>query len=271
MRRRRTAAAVLIAIRALTTVGLAGQQQYEAAAVKTSPPRDLVEVVPGVFQPNGQWTARSATLSVLLRSAYDLPSKRISGDLPSWVFTDRFDITTTSAPDQSPQDLQQMAQALLADRFGVRTHWEQQDTEVFALVRIPDVPLGPGLRPSPAGCGDRSHGSASLPAGDPCKEAITKPDDDVFRLELRDRPLQNFLTISGARQEIGDPVVDRTGLTGNFDIDIEYAVLSFGRRPPTGSVPLGIAVVEQLGLRFEQRTEAADVLVVDQVTRPSTD
>jgi uncharacterized protein (TIGR03435 family) len=104
-----------------------------------------------------------------------------------------------------------------------------------------------------------------------CGSRITKPGDDLFRPELRDRPLQDMLIISGARQEVGDPVVDRTGLVGHFDIDIEYAVLSFGRRPPTGSVPLGIAVVEQLGLRFEQRTEAADVLVVDQVTRPSTE
>jgi uncharacterized protein (TIGR03435 family) len=269
--RRRASAVVLVAISVLTTIDLTAQQRYDIAAIKKSPPRELVEVVPGVFQPNGQWTARSATLSILLRSAYGLPSKRIAGNLPSWVFTERFDITTTSAADRTPEELQHMAQNLLTDRFGVRTHWEKRSADVFAVVVAQPGHLGPGLRPSAAACGDRSHGSASLPAGDPCREAITKPHDDVIRLELRDRPLQDVLTISGARQEIGDPVVDRTGLAGHFDIDIEYAVLSLGRRPPTGSVPLGIAVVEQLGLRFEQRTEAADVLLVDQVTRPSTE
>jgi uncharacterized protein (TIGR03435 family) len=66
-----------------------------------------------------------------------------------------------------------------------------------------------------------------------------------------------------------EPIVDRTGLVGKFDIDLEWAPR--GRSEAGLGVPFDVAVERQLGLRFERRTEPVDVLVIEHVTMPSVD
>jgi uncharacterized protein (TIGR03435 family) len=101
---------------------------------------------------------------------------------------------------------------------------------------------------------------------------ITRRDDGARLLRLRDRPLRDFLTIAGASSEIGGPIVDRTGLSGRFDIDLEYSPSSLlAQSPGDIGVPFAIAAAEQLGLRFEKTREPVDVLVVDTVSMPTLD
>jgi uncharacterized protein (TIGR03435 family) len=230
-----------------------------------------VSVVPGIFLANGQWSARAATLSLLLRSAYGLPSSRIVGSMPAWTRSERFDIISTPLPDRSLNELQAAAQQVLANRFGMRTHWEPRDVEVYALVRVSGTRLGTGLRASQRAC-DRTNGSADLPKGNPCAESFARGDGGTMRLQLRDRPVADLLPLTGARIDIGEPVVDRTGLDGRFDMDLEFAPSSsLALSSAVIGVPLASAVQDQLGLRFEKRQERVDVLVVEQVSRPSAD
>jgi uncharacterized protein (TIGR03435 family) len=70
------------------------QETYEAASIKATAVRDVADVLPARFLANGQWSARGATLSILLRSAYDVAADRIVG-LPPWARTQRFDIVTS--------------------------------------------------------------------------------------------------------------------------------------------------------------------------------
>jgi uncharacterized protein (TIGR03435 family) len=252
------------------------QTTFDAASIKRSAANGSSRVVPGVFLPDGRWSAQSATLSMLLRSAYTVPADRIVGT-PSWAHSERFDIATTAAPNTSAEQLRAMAQQLLADRFGLRAHWEQRTTDVIALVRVdPSGPLGPGLRPSGAACqrSDPATGApVSPPRDSPCAETIRRLDGGAMQFRLRDRSLlTDLLIISGARSEIGGTIVDRTGLEGNFDIDIEFVYRS---QPDPGSlglgVPLAVAMADQLGLRFDQRRELVPVLVIDSVDRPTPD
>jgi uncharacterized protein (TIGR03435 family) len=93
-----------------------------------------------------------------------------------------------------------------------------------------------------------------------------------MRMQLRDRPLNDLLILSGARTEIGQPIIDRTGLDGRFDIDLEFAPLESRERTAGGlGLPYGAAVESQLGLRFEGRQEPLDVLVIEHVALPSPD
>jgi uncharacterized protein (TIGR03435 family) len=72
-------------------------------------------------------------------------------------------------------------------------------------------------------------------------------------------------------------VVDRTGLTGQFDFDMEWTPMVFGPaapgvpndRPPDAGPNLFTALQEQLGLRMESAEEAVPVLVIDGVNQPS--
>jgi len=81
----------------------------------------------------------------------------------------------------------------------------------------------------------------------------------------------DFLIISSARDIIGETVIDRTGLTGRFDVDIEYVRSTSSERLPELGVSFQQAIIEQLHLKTERRSEPVDVLIVDRVTMPSTD
>lgn len=271
---KRTAVVLALVGSVATASAQSAQVTFDAASIKTSGASDRSVVVPGVFLPDGRWSAQRATLSMLLRSAYDLPASRVIG-LPSWTHSQRFDISTTAAPDIPAEQLRTMAQRLLADRFDLHAHWEQQEMDVYALVRA-DVSgaLGPGLRRSNVACprGIVVTGeSGGPPPSSACSETIRLLDDAAMQFHLRDRSLSEFLVLSGARSEIGDPVADRTGLDGKFDIDIEFAYRSLPQLSALAiGVPLAAAVVPQLGLRFERRTELVSVLVVDSVEMPTS-
>jgi uncharacterized protein (TIGR03435 family) len=69
------------------------------------------------------------------------------------------------------------------------------------------------------------------------------------------------------------PVIDRTGLTGTWDLDLQFAPDGVGLTPaaPQDSGPsLFTALEEQLGLKLELSTGPVEVLVVDRIERPTT-
>ena len=70
-------------------------------------------------------------------------------------------------------------------------------------------------------------------------------------------------------------VVDRTGLTGAFSVDLRWRIdPTPGAAPDAPAVePLSVftAIQEQLGLRLEPAREAVDVLVVDGIDTPNFD
>jgi uncharacterized protein (TIGR03435 family) len=78
---------------------------------------------------------------------------------------------------------------------------------------------------------------------------------------------------------VGRRVVDRTGLTGRFDYDLEWtpSVIPIGVVTPTppdqpnAGPNLFTALQEQLGLKLEPGREALPVLVVDSVEQPTPD
>jgi bla regulator protein blaR1 len=84
--------------------------------------------------------------------------------------------------------------------------------------------------------------------------------------------------------QLGRPVIDRTGLSGNFDIKLQWtpdpgqAPRPFGDAPPAGVEPppsdpngpsIFTALQEQLGLRLESQKGPVDLLVIDRVEKPS--
>ena len=73
---------------------------------------------------------------------------------------------------------------------------------------------------------------------------------------------------------VNRPVIDRTGLTGNFDLDLSYTPDS----PVRGAVPVPsdgpsifTALQEQLGLKLDARKGPVDVFVIDRAERPTPD
>jgi uncharacterized protein (TIGR03435 family) len=235
---------------------------FDVVSVKPSPP--LTGMVPqfvrGVPLPGGRWSARNATLTIILRSVYVVSRKQIVGG-PRWLDTERFDIDARMAADTPPERAQLMAGRMLADRFQLRLRHDQQPVEVRALV-MADRDRRPrnGLRPAAACALDNPER--------PCYTFASV--DGVTQLRMKGQPLSALLAVTGAAGELDDTIVDRTGLTGTFDIDLDYVSQAayLAAKGVSAGAPLITAMEDQLGVKFERRTEVMDVLVIEHAAMP---
>src|SRR5262245_63124020 len=94
-------------------------------------------------------------------------------------------------------------------------------------------------------------------------------------------PISNLATMLGGM--LNRPIYDRTDLTGNFDIQVDYTPDQMPQLPPGATLPPGFtlpssdgpslntALQEQLGLKLEASRGPVDVLVVDSVEQPMPD
>jgi uncharacterized protein (TIGR03435 family) len=65
-------------------------------------------------------------------------------------------------------------------------------------------------------------------------------------------------------------VVDRTGLGGNFDINLSWdPALDAAATPASDAASIYTALQEQLGLRLQPGTASQEVLVIDYIERPT--
>jgi uncharacterized protein (TIGR03435 family) len=281
-----------------------------AAAAQTPPPAPAFEVASikpnksgdGRFgigmQPGGRFAATGIPLRQLIAMAYGspgqpLPAFRIIGG-PAWMNSDRFDIVAKAEGDIQPgsnSPLPLMLRALLADRFKLVVHNESRELPIYALMKArSDGKLGPQLRPTTVDCaalaaargrdgGPPPDGPGVGPAGRPTCGMTVGPGN----LAAGSQTMAQFAALlSGRVQRI---VVDRTGLTGNFDLDLTWTPDQIPQGPPglppPGAPPLPsidpngpsifTAVQEQLGLKLESAKGAVDVVVIDRAEHPTED
>jgi uncharacterized protein (TIGR03435 family) len=151
-----------------------------------------------------------------------------------------------------------MLKKLLADRFGLKFHYEQREMNVYVLVVAKGGPKLKAADPN----GQQNNGCRGLGV---C----------FFNKE----PLAGFSRFMGF-VVLDKPVVDKTGLAAEFDFDLkwtpdetQFASMGIHVPPPVDNpnAPPGLftAIQEQLGLRLEPQKIPAEVLVIDHVERPS--
>jgi uncharacterized protein (TIGR03435 family) len=238
---------------------------------------------------NGRFTARHHTVKALIRVAYGLTESQVFG-APAWLDVDRFDVLATApaTPDSPrgiiPRPVLVMLRNLLEERFQLKARLETREYPLFALVLArKDGTLGPGLRRRSVPCTLRAVGELGELFG-PLSATRTQCGGRADRgLLLGTGTTMADLVYALSRPElvpdVGRIVVDRTGLTGTFDIDLRWTP----DRPfadPTQSAaaapsrdgnepPLFTALQEQLGLTLERTKGPVDVLVIDRVERPT--
>jgi len=201
---------------------------------------------------------------LLIASAYNLPvgseRRRIFG--PEWLHRDdqyeiqaKIDDSLFAAmqkmtPAQQHEQVQLMEQSLLADRFKLKIHFETRELPIFALVVAKN---GPKLTPAKDGESSKISTSRTEHGSELVATAIT----------LNDFALSPLLTgPAGVR-----PVIDQTGLTGAYDFTINWNSELTDSSSDAPSLFTGIQ--EQLGLRLVPSTAPIEVIVVDQMERPS--
>jgi uncharacterized protein (TIGR03435 family) len=285
-----TRSALLAFASALASAQAVSSLTFEVASVKPSPP---VPPTGGVYfgPPRGgpgtpdpaQITWTYATMKALLLTAYDAKAYQISG-APSWMDTERYDIAVKVPDGATKAQVNAMWQNLLAERFGLALHHEPKEFSVEELVVAKDGPkfketAWDSATPLPPGPPqrDRDGGLAS-----PGQVNMISPRGNgaTVHTVAKAQPISQ-LTATLSNQ-LGHPVVDKTGLTGKYDFTLDYYISGFAYRPPPGPPPaasdnasdpgpdLVTAVQQQLGLRLVAGKATIDVLVIDKAEKTPT-
>lgn len=228
-------------------------------------------------------TMINVPLLVLLQNAY--PGMSAIEGAPKWVGSpggpnfdaDRFDVNAKASAESSVDQLRIMLQTLLADRFKLAVHVEPRPTDVYALRLVrADGTLGPNLRPAATDCRAliaAAADKAPAPGTHPCGTVTT----NLPPWQMRGVPITRLTSL---RIELGRPIVDKTGLSGSFDLDLNWTPRwaleqSFDRGRFPNIDPAGpdifTAVREQLGLKLVSEKDDQSVLVVDHVEPPTSD
>jgi uncharacterized protein (TIGR03435 family) len=235
---------------------------------------------------NGGFQAENVTLGMLVRIVSQLQDNQIVGG-PKWLFDDRFDVVGTgAAPGKDGPPMEKM-KSLLADRFKLVTHMEKREQPMFALTLARrDAKLGEKMTPSTADCtpqgpNGRGRGAGAPPA--PGQRPTCGMMIGPGRIQAGGQTMTAFAQLLS--RFAGGIVVDKTGLSGAYDIELLFApdagINAFGRDLPAGGPPpppvstdapsIFSAVQEQLGLKLEPTKGLVDVLVIDSAEKPSAD
>ena len=203
---------------------------------------------------------------------------------PEWTESDFFDINATAADDTPANSILPMVRALLADRFKLRAHLERREMPVYALVVVHDGRLGPGMKPTTVNCAQlRSDGRAATgrPGQFPvCASRLTASGvaNGTLALEMGEGGMSIPAFIANLYLSGVDRlVIDRTGLTGDFDFLLQFAPPGSlaaassdpGRAPLDDAPPLFDALQRQLGLKLQSERALVDVLVIDSIDQPT--
>jgi uncharacterized protein (TIGR03435 family) len=238
---------------------LAQTPRFDVASINSAdpsaPPRGRLSLPP-ILTTSGRLTARNINLKELIQAAYSVEAYQVSGG-PAWLVPARFDVEAKAADTANRSQLLLMLGALLADRFKLAVHRETRDLAIDALVLAKN---GPKFHALTAG------ESACWPG---CAESQAKTN----RMRQRDLlSLAAFLTRLGADK----PVIDRTGLKGEFALELDMGKIMADAAQTDGPATnesifeaMANAMPNELGLTLVATKAPIEVLVIDRAGKPS--
>jgi uncharacterized protein (TIGR03435 family) len=238
-------------------------QEFEAASIKPSAPQPMGTMRIGVqMLPGGRISMTGVTVKIMIQQSYQVRDFQIVGG-PSWMGSDRYDITAKPEGAATPEQVRLMTQALLADRFQLKFHRETKELPTYALV----VAKG----------GPKFHESEVVPEGSD-KPRGTRVSVGRGQFSLQGAAMAALANQLG--QVLGRSVIDKTELAGNYDFKLEWTPdESQGTvRPPgvdapppadTTGVSLFTALQDQLGLKLESTKGPVEILVIDRAEKAS--
>jgi uncharacterized protein (TIGR03435 family) len=273
-----TTLASIVMAQSPTSPGAGQRLTFEVASIKRNVSGDQNSSIR--IQPGGQMIVTNNSLFNLIRNAYGTQRyEMVPGpQFPSWI-DDKWDILA-KAPADAPQVQEQMQlrlRSLLEDRFKLKAWREMREMPVYELVVArSDGKLGPQIKPSGDECAaqgrarDAGVAPPPLPPGGFCG---TRTSNGT--VSMKGVPLSNFVRNLGGTT--GRFIIDKTGLTGPFDLDLQWAPDQPGAGPTAqpgaqlDGVSLFAAMQEQLGLKLEAKRAPVEVLVIDSAERPIED
>jgi uncharacterized protein (TIGR03435 family) len=199
--------------------------------------------VPSIEHQRSLHTYKYVTVPGLMREAYRLKIYPLRRG-PDALSTDRYDVIGKAPPDASKEQIALVLQSLLEERFKLVVHRETKELPIYRLVVAKGGPKFRAVEDdgTMAGIGE------------------------VGGHQIRAHHVSMELLAAALQGSIGDKVLDVTGLTGVFDLNLNFNV---DEGKPFEGPTIFEAVQRQLGLKLEAGKGPVEVIVIDHVEKPS--
>lgn len=209
--------------------------------------------------PSGHgYLVQNIPVRLMISLMYKVPERQITGG-PLWLDTERFDIEAKADNVYNVDDLHTMFQDLLADRFNLKFHVEKKEGNIYALtIDSSGLKMKPNLTPEDYAISVQPTGFASITGT---------------------RVTMNYLCwqLGQFLQNDARPVINFTGLTGNYDFKLEFLPPDLPPGVDKASLPPGFldrpniftAVREQLGLKLKAQKGPVTYFVIDHIDKPT--
>jgi uncharacterized protein (TIGR03435 family) len=196
----------------------------------------------------GRFIARNVTIAELIQFAFGVRDFQVSGG-PGWLRVDRFDIvaTTGTSIDLNDKLLEPYLQSLLLARARFRYHKETREMQAYSLAVAKN---GPRMTVSAHKEEDSTHEISHEPG----KTVVTASNAGMADL------------VAILNRELRRTVIDNTSIDGQFDLRLEWSPDS---SPDSAAPSLFTALQEQLGLKLASANGPVEIIVIDNIERPS--
>ncbi len=264
--------------------------EFEVASIKPSAPMPMGQIRIGMSADAGMVRYSNVSLKDIIRTAYRVKDFQVQG--PDWLASTRFDIVAKLPDGATREQVPEMLQTLLAERFKLTLHRETKEHNMYALVVGKGGPKlkpaeikpietrntdGPPPPPPPGGPG----------AGPPRGAMMIRMDSGGAHLQTPSATLAALADLISRFTE--RPVVDMTGIEGQYEFDLAFAPETIqgmpgGRMPgpPPGGgehssseaaepAPTIYDSVQRYGLKLEPRKAPMEILTVDHIERTPTE
>jgi len=283
----------------VSSIALLGQAvparlEFEVASIKPSPPIvGVPQVSAGVHIDGAQVRFNMLSLSLYIQIAYRVKLYQVVG--PEWLKSERFYIAAKLPDGSTREQVPDMLQALLADRFKVKLHRDTKDFPVYGLVVAKG---GLRIKESPADLesesGDAAKGAVNVTAnGGPGGTTINFGAGSYFTFannRLEGKKLTMVQLADTLARFVDRPVVDATELKGNYDFTMEFSAEDYRAMMIRSALAAGVVLppgaekllesasgdslftaIQTLGLKLDSRRAPLEVLVIDQMQKTPTE
>jgi len=280
-------------VAAAAALGQNPRPEFEVASIRATDQSNPAQVSVGVHIDGAQVSITYFSLQDYIRAAYRLKLYQVIG--PDWIASERFDVAAKIPAAATRDQVPEMLQTLLEDRFKLKTHNESKEFPVYALVAAKG---GIKLKESPPDAAGETAEPARAPNVDVTASGsargVTVNLGRGSYFSFADNKLEaKKLTMTAFADTLARfmdrPVVDMTGLQGNYDVTLnitqeDYTAMLIRSALSAGVVlpPQALRALEMssgdsltsalqlVGLKLDARKAPLPVLVVDHVEKTPT-
>jgi len=236
--------------------------KFDLADVRVSPKTTGLQFFNGGVLSRGRYVAKNASMLDLISAAYGVDNEKVQGG-PSWLEKDHFDVIAKAPASTTADTVKPLLQALLVERFKLVVHDDTKPMPVFMLtVGKGKAKLKEAASGGNSGCDPRTDPPNPQP-----------PANFYIIATCHNMTMADFAPL--LRQYAGgylaNPVIDSTGLKGNWDFEFKWSPRNLVTSAGADGISIFDAMDKQLGLKLEAQKAPQAVIVVDSVNEKPTD